>query len=155
MLVVCLIHFFQQNSIVTLTLLVHELRHFGKGFPEFSDDTFKSLLISQLASLKAMSQVTFDWEAMESSKQYQLRKMKKKQRDLKRAMLQQIEGLQTTVGETLGRLQEYEDWKDDPGKLARRIVGWWQSMNMNNPKLISAWVEALVLVLLVQTSSCH
>ena len=82
--------------------------------------------------------------------------MKKKQRDLKRNMLQQIDGLQITVGETLGRLQEYEDWKDDPGELARRIVGWWQSMNMNNPKLISGWVEALVLVLvlLVQTSSC-
>ena len=57
-----------------------------------------------------MSQVTFDWESMECSKQYQVRKMKKKQRDLKRAMLQQIEGFQTTVGETLGRLQEYEDW---------------------------------------------
>ena len=70
--------FIQQNSIATLTLLVHELRHFGKGFPEFSDDTFKSLLISQLTSLKAMSQVTFDWKAMECSKQYQVRKMRKK-----------------------------------------------------------------------------
>ena len=27
-------------------------------------------------------------------------------------------------------------------------------MNINNPKLISIWIEALVLVVLVQTSSC-
>ena len=146
--------FIQQNSIPTLTLMVHELKHFGKGFPEFSDENFKSLLISQLVNLKTMSQVPFDWESMESSKQYNMRKMKKKQHDLKRNMLQQIDGLQITVGETLGKLQEYEDWKDDPVKLAKRIVGWWQSMKMNNPKLISGWLEALVLVLLVQTSSC-
>ena len=70
-----------------------------------------------------MSQLPFDWEAIKRSKQYNIRKIERKRHDLKRTMLQQIDGLQNIAGEIFGRSQEYEDWKDNPNELARIIVG--------------------------------
>ena len=146
--------FVQENNIATLSLLVDELKHFGKGFPEFVDDDFKIALKSELHALKAMSTVAFDWNGIEEAKQYEMRKLKKKHREQKRATLRQINGLENVEGLTIGRSQDYDDWKNDPGELARRIVGWWQSMSQRNPTKISIFVQSLVLVVLVQTSSC-
>ena len=138
--------FVQENNIATLSLLVDELKHFGKGFPEFVDDDFKIALKSELHALKAMSTVAFDWNGIEEAKQYEMRKLKKKHREQKRATLRQINGLENVEGLTIGRSQDYDDWKNDPGELARRIVGWWQSMSQRNPTKISALVKTWVLI---------
>ena len=144
--------FVKENGIDVLTLLVDDLKHFGPGFKEFATDEFCDTLKSELKELKNLAAIEFDWSNTEKSKQYEERKQRRRLRFLRCLNLTQIG--EDAVGENRGgRSVQYNDWKDDPGEVSRRIYGWWTTMLIAKPTSCQTFRTALRLVVLMQPSS--
>jgi hypothetical protein len=148
--------FIKSNNIQTLSSLVDNLNYFGKGFSEvFEGNNFLDGIKKEIEYVKRLADIEFDWENIDESRQYKQRQNRKKQREKKRlSLIQNDVGINDVYGDNDGRINDYDDWKEDPGELARRIYGWWCVQYKLCPKKIYYFTLALRLVVLVQTSSC-
>jgi len=135
---------------------VNDLKYFGDGFSElFEEINFLDGMKKEINGVKWLAEVVFDWDNMEESEQYKQRQNRKKLREKKRLSLQQVDlGIDDVFGNNDGRIHDFDDWREDPGELSRRIYGWWCAQFKFCPKKIYYFTLALRLVVLVQTSSC-
>lgn len=148
--------FIKEASTQEMRLLVDELRFFGEGYADvFQDDDFLKKMKEEIPTVKHLvTSRDFDWNTKEASSQYEKRASRRKIREQKRISLVQNDGLEIAETGIEGRVHEADNWKDDPGEFARRIYSWWQAMNKLDSKDITYFVKALVLIVLVQPSSC-
>ena len=145
--------FIKDASTNVLLLLIDQLKFFGPGFKEFSTDYFIEGLKNELATLETVVKKPYNWLDNAESKQYQNRKDRRKRRDKKRLELAQECERGDQVETTAGRINMFDDWKQDPGELARRIYVWWGDVLKANEKELSYFKTAVRLIALVQVSS--
>jgi len=79
--------------------------------------TFIADLKKEIPLAVEHTQIDFDWDSIDPSKQYETRS----QRKIKRRKLVQED--------------DVLDWKDDPGERACRIWEWWRLRLRDSPKL--------------------
>ena len=122
----------KQNDLHTLFYLADQLSHFQ--YNDFNDD-FLKLLKSEIPAAVQHANAWFDWNELDTSKQFRTRM----QRRIKRHNLS---------------IEDAQDWQSDPGERACKIWEWWRIRLLSEPMELLAFRTALRLVVLSQTSSC-
>ena len=122
----------KENEIHTLLYLINDLSFFK--YTAFNEGFFVSMK-NELPLAIEHANMAFEWDTIETCKQFQTRMQKRKKRYKLEA-------------------NDILDCRDDPGERARMIWEWWRVRLLSDTNIFPAFRKCLHLVVLSQTSSC-